>query len=226
MPNIAPLPAQPPHDDPVNDIDTATQPSKFRRFFGSFVSWVVIPLVIVLVLHTFVFQAFYVEGNSMQPDFASNDYLIVNKLSMTFNNLAGMVGVKSNPSLARGDVIIFRPPVAPNSFFVKRVIGLPGETVSIKNGKVTIINGEHPQGFVLNEDYIDKSQTTTVQTDNGELRVKVEQGKYFVMGDNRHPGGSYDSRDWGLLPKENIIGVAYLRLLPVSSLGTIPHPSY
>ncbi|MCC7289385.1 signal peptidase I [bacterium] len=221
MPNVAPLPTQPTTPNPTNTPDSDAPPSKARRFVGSFVSWVVVPIVIVLVLHTFVFQAFYVEGSSMEPGYQSNDYLIVSKLDMTFNNLSGLVGIKSNPNIKRGDVLVFHPPIAPQTFFVKRAIGLPGEKVIVKNGKVTIINEEHPNGLVLKEDYIDKNEPTL-----GDVSVTVEQGKYFVLGDNRRPSGSYDSRDWGLLPKENIIGVAYMRLLPVSAIGTLSRPNY
>jgi len=192
-----------------------------RRFIGSFVSWVIVPIVIVLVLHTFVFQAFYVEGSSMQPGYNSNDYLIVSKVDLTLNNLSSLVGIKSNPNIKRGDILVFRPPIAPTTFFVKRVIGLPGEKVVVKDGKVTIFNDQNPQGLVLKEDYIDKNEKTL-----GDVSTTVEQGKYFMMGDNRRPGGSYDSRDWGTLPKENIIGVAYMRLLPVSSIGTVSSPTY
>jgi signal peptidase I len=110
---------------------------------------------------------------------------------------------------ARGEIIVFRYPKDPTKVFVKRVIGLPGDRIVIKNGSVTVFNKANPNGFNPDTKY-EKSDTTTL-IDTDEV---VQAGNLFVMGDNRTPSGSYDSREWGELPSSYIIGHAVLRLAP------------
>ncbi|MCL4358467.1 MAG: signal peptidase I [Patescibacteria group bacterium] len=159
-------------------------------------------LLIVLPIRFFLFEPFFVVGQSMEPTFHSFDYLIVDKISYRFEK----------PQ--RNDVIIFRPPVDPSVFYIKRVIGLPGDTVIIQNGHVYIQNKHHPQGYELQEPYLPSTDTTP-----GNGVFKVTAGHYFVLGDNR--AASYDSRRWGLLPAQNIIGKVELNLVPISALFKI-----
>lgn len=206
---------------PSPDDKPAKQRSLLKKILASIFSWVIIPILIVLFVHNFIFQAFYVSGTSMVPTFNDGDYLVISKIDVTLNNIKRMVGVTGSIDAKRGDVIVFRYPASPQTFFVKRVIGLPGERVVVQDGKVTVYNKEHPDGLTLGEEYIAPGIVT-----QGSVDTVVEKDKFFVMGDNRTPGGSYDSRDWGLLPQYDIIGRAELRLLPVNHFGTIAEPKY
>lgn len=195
-------------------------PEKKHSIIKELLIWAGVTIAIVLIIQNFIFQAFYVSGSSMEPDYHNDDYLIISKIPLTTFDVGKLFGQK-NININRGDVLVFRYPNAPETFFIKRAIALPGERVTVKNGVVTIYNSGHPEGLVLKEDYIDKQFTT-----QGDIDQVVEQGKVFVMGDNRSPGGSFDSREWGQLPQGNITGFATLRLLPVSTLQFFTDPTY
>ena len=138
----------------------------------------------------------------MFPTFHDGEYLIVDELTYS---------VIKEPQ--RGEVIIFRYPNDTKRFFIKRIIGLPNEEIRIKNGGIVIVNKENPNGFTLDELYINERFNTTESFKTGE-------GEYFVMGDNRNK--SSDSRTWGVLPSKLIIGRAYLRLLPFDKISYLP----
>jgi len=179
---------------------------KNMRNFWDLIKFAVIALLIVVPIRMFIAQPFVVSGESMFPTFHDGEYLIVDELSY-------LIG-----SPHRGDVIIFRYPGDTKRFFIKRIIGLPNEEVSIKNGEVTIINKENPNGFTLTEPYIDEKFNTTSNYTTGS-------DEYFVMGDNRNR--SSDSRMWGeplttKLTDKLIIGRAYLRLLPFNNISYLP----
>jgi signal peptidase I len=158
-------------------------------------------VVIVIPLRLFVISPFVVDGESMHPTFENLDYLIIDEISYRFE------------SPQRGDVIVFRYPLDPSVFYIKRIIGLPGETVAIENGVVSITE---PDGdsFTLNEPYISAEDATYNET------VTLAPGDYFMMGDNR-PNSS-DSRVWGPLPAKDIVGRVFLRLLPLSRASIFP----
>jgi len=183
---------------------TAFTPPK-QKTEGSFVSelikFVLIAVVIVLPIRLFIAQPFIVSGASMEPTFQNGDYLIVDEISYRFNE----------PS--RGDVVIFRFPKDPSKFFIKRIIGLPGETVKIESGAVNVTNDKHPDGFNLYEPYI-SAQTNNINP------VKLEDNEYFVLGDNRQ--ASSDSRIWGPLTDDLMVGRAFLRLFPLSQADIFP----
>jgi len=176
---------------------------KSNSFLKELFHFALIILFVVLPIRFFVAQPFVVVGTSMEPTFLNKDYLIVDELSYRL----------SDPK--RGDVIIFKFPGGEEKqkYFIKRIIGLPGETVDIKNGVVTIFNSKNPNGFVLNETYIAEPPRNT-------LTMTVETDRYFVMGDNRDV--SYDSRSWGPLDKREIVGKAFLRLLPLKNTDLHP----
>ena len=172
--------------------------------FIELVKFAIIAVIIVFPIRMFIAQPFIVSGSSMVDTFHDKDYLIVDELSYRFE------------APKRGDVIVFRYPNDPSKFFIKRIIGLPGETVSVKGDVVTIKNDAHPEGFTLTENYSEKnSENAPTITDK-----KITDGDYFVMGDNR-PASS-DSRYWGLLPKKNITGRVFLRLFPFTDIGVLP----
>lgn len=162
----------------------------------------IIALIIVVPVRMFVAQPFIVSGASMQETFHNGEYLIVDQLSYHLKH----------PE--RGDVVIFRYPRDPSKYFIKRVIGVPGDTITIEGSTVSIANETHPNGQVINEPYIKSMQPgTTIVEELGER-------EYFVMGDNRD--ASSDSRVWGVLQEENIVGRAYLRLFPPHELDYLP----
>lgn len=203
--------------DPVGTSDGYVEPSAlqsiangFRTIIVATLSWVVFPFAIVLVLHNFVFQAYHVLGTSMVPTLHETDYLIVSKLSDTAAMVQSTFGKKTDYIPARGKIIVFHYPQDVSKVFVKRVVGLPGDRVVIKNGTVSIVNETNKNGFNPDTSYELSSTNTLIDTDE-----TVQPGNVFVLGDNRTPGGSFDSREWGQLPSSYIIGDAVLRLLPL-----------
>ncbi|MBU2539638.1 signal peptidase I [Patescibacteria group bacterium] len=167
----------------------------------------VIALVIVVPIRYFLFQPFIVKGDSMLPNFNSGDYLIIDEISYRFGN----------PE--RGDVIVFKYPKNPIHKFIKRIIGLPGETVEIKDGQPAIYD-KNGQKQTINEiSYISDPKSTY-----GNLQIVLGENEYFVLGDNR-PYSS-DSRAWGAVPRQNIIGKVFIRVFPLASLSKIPNPAY
>ena len=160
-----------------------------------------IAILIVLPFRIFIAQPFLVSGASMSPNFETGHYLIVDQLSYNFQK----------PK--RGEVIIFRYPKNPKKFFIKRVIGLPNETIILKEGVVTIQNEDNPDGFIVEEPYIKFHSKRN-------LEMNLTKGEYFVMGDNR-PASS-DSRSWGVLSEKLIIGRALIRLFPFTKIELFP----
>lgn len=156
-----------------------------------------VAFVIVAGLRMFVFQPFLVRGASMEPNFHNFDYLIVEEVSYRFRK----------PD--RGEVIVFRFPRDPSQRYIKRIIGLPGETLQVQDGRVSIWRGEEP--VELEEGW----QVLPVAP--GSVRMQLGEDEYFVMGDNRQH--SSDSRNWGALPEEFIIGRVFLRVLPLSAFA-------
>lgn len=166
---------------------------------------VIVALILVVGLRTFVFQPFLVRGASMEPNFHNWDYLIVDELTYRFR------------TPERGDVIVFQYPNDPSQRYIKRIVGLPGETVEVNDGKVAIF--EDGSGFVLDEtDYLPSGQTP------GSVRITLEEDEYFVLGDNRRH--SSDSRNWGTLRENLIIGRALVRVFPLAALAKVETPEY
>ncbi len=157
---------------------------------------------VVIPFRVFVAEPYLVDGISMDPTFHTNDYLIVDKLSYHFR------------SPERGSVIVFKFPNDPSRKFIKRIIGLPNETVSIKNGIVTITNVDHPEGLVLSNAYITKTKIEDMNTRT------LGPDEYFVMGDNR--AESYDSRYWGPVQSSYLLGKPIIRLFPFREIGFSP----
>lgn len=211
-------------DQDGSSSDRESKASGFFRVVKFILSWIVTPLALVFLFQTLIFQAFYVNGQSMEPSFNNGDYLIITKLGLTLNNAAKLLHLKPALAFHRGDILIFKPPIATSEFFIKRVIALPGERVMIKNGQVTIYNSQHPDGFVIHEPYTD--QASKAPATLGNIDEVIDQDKYFVMGDNRLPDASYDSRQWGELPASDISGKVVSRLLPLNNFELVPSPQY
>lgn len=181
--------------------------SEILAFVWETIKVVVISLAIILPIRYYLVQPFFVKGASMEPNFEDGDYLLVDELSYRF----------SMPE--RGDVVIFRYPLDPSQFFIKRIIGLPGETIEIKDNTVKIYNKKKPNGFVLDESYLAPDQKTL-----GDTTIKIDDNEYFVLGDNRLQ--SSDSRRWGLVNQSLITGKAFLRPWPFTKTIRIPSIVY
>jgi signal peptidase I len=194
---------------------TVPPAQKKSSFLKELVSFALIVIFIVLPIRLFVAQPFVVVGTSMQPTFESNDYLIVDELSYHFEapKRGDVVVFKYDNTYGTSDTSDAQGGEDGSKFFIKRIIGLPGETIDIHNGKVTIINKANPNGFVLNEPYEKEAPTNS-------MTVTLDNSHYFVMGDNREV--SFDSRSWGPMPASKLVGKVFLRLLPFSKLGLAP----
>ncbi len=178
---------------------------------------VVISLIVVIPIRMYIAQPFVVSGQSMDKTLANGNYLIIDEVSYKFQN----------PE--RGEVIVFRVPeealaisnysLDKKMFFIKRIIGLPGETVEIDGDSVKIFNEKNPKGITLNEPYAFVDKLSPYFKDI-KKKIVLKSDEYFVMGDNRH--NSSDSRFWGPLKKENIKGKTFLRLFPFNKISITP----
>jgi signal peptidase I len=180
------------------------EPNKTKmQSFWELVRFALIALIIVIPIRIFVAEPFIVSGSSMVPTFTNGDYLIVDKISYELG------------TPHRDDVVVFRYPNDTTKFFIKRIIGLPGETVDVKSSlnQVTITNAQHPNGFQLDESFVKNFGGI-----DGHFVLGPNQ--YFVMGDNRI--ASSDSRSWGPVNKNLLVGKAFLRLLPITNIDMWP----
>lgn len=181
--------------------NSPSQNQSVRPFAVELIRFILIAVLIVVPIRFFIAKPFIVSGESMHPSFENANYLIVDQLSYRLH------------SPAREDVVIFRYPRDPSKFFIKRIIGLPGETVRMEDGEVTVFNEKHPQGLKLAQPYIN---TKTFES----LTISLRSDEYFVLGDNR--AESSDSRVWGPLESTYIVGTPFARLFPPSKIGLHP----
>lgn len=177
-------------------------PEKPESTFWAIAKVVIVSMVIVLPIRAFVAQPFIVQGASMEPTYHEHEYLVVDELSYLF----------TDPK--RGDVIVFRYPRTPSQFFIKRIIGLPGERVEIRGGDVYIRANKTAEAIRLDESYLPSDLKTSPDTVSD-----LDEEEYFVMGDNRFH--SHDSRQWGVLDSKYIIGRSWMRLWPITRLGIV-----
>ena len=186
---------------PTKDIVTKKNYS-FRDEAWETFRFLCIAIVIVVPIRLFIAQPFIVSGASMDPTFKDKQYLIVDELSYHLGDPL------------RGDVVIFKYPRNPKQYFIKRVIGLPGETVIVNGqGQVFIKDTDGNITLTLDEPYVEHMKDDSVE-------LKLGLGEYFMMGDNR--SGSFDSRSWGAVDRELIVGKAFLRLFPLTELAVLP----
>lgn len=171
-----------------------------RSFLSELIRFAIVAAIIVIPIRLFIAQPFVVSGASMYPTFENGEYLIVDELSYHLGEAE------------RGDVAIFKYPLDQTKFFIKRIIGLPGESIAITNGVVTVteVDGTVAE---LEEPYLQN-----ISDEN--FSITLETDEYFVMGDNR-PASS-DSRIWGALPEELLVGKAFIRLLPITRIDHAP----
>lgn len=172
----------------------------------------ILALVIITPIRIFLFQPFFVQGASMEPNFEDGQYLIINELGYKETDIGigdkNIFSVGSFKDLKRDDVIVFRYPKDPKQFFIKRVVGLPGEKIKISDGKVYVFNKENPEGLILDESSYLPGELRT----KGELMEQLGKNEYFVLGDNRDY--SHDSRAWGAVDKKFVVGKVLVRAWP------------
>ncbi|HVO28869.1 MAG TPA: signal peptidase I [Candidatus Paceibacterota bacterium] len=192
-----------------------------RKFLASLLEVLEIALVAVgavFIVRTFLVQPFLVSGSSMVPNFENGDYLLVDELTY-----------RIRPP-ERGEVVVFHDPQDWSTYFIKRVIGLPGEKVEIANNTVTVFNAAHPDGLALDETYLPAG--TAVSPDNcvggsfatGICTYDLSSSTFLMLGDNRPE--SFDSRGWGPLPERNIVGLVRIRLWPLNEITAFTPPKY
>ncbi|MDF1498022.1 MAG: signal peptidase I [Patescibacteria group bacterium] len=182
--------------------------SEVKSFSFETIKIVVISLVVIIGIRAFVMQPFFVSGKSMEPNFFDGDYLIVDEISYRLGE----------PE--RGDVIIFHYPYDVREYYIKRVIGLPGEKIKIKDNTIIIYNNENPEGFIIKEGVYLPSDVLTM----GDYEKELKNNQYYVLGDNRT--ASADSRRWGVLEKHYIVGKAWIRAWPVSNFAVFEEINY
>lgn len=203
------------------DLDKKTQPSPAenpaakevgKSVFGSiglfFLELIKVALlagITIALVRYFLFKPFYVKGESMEPTYLAKEYLIIDELSYRFREPV------------RGEVIVFRAPVAEKDFYLKRIIALPGERVKVEENKVIVFNSEHPQGILVEEEYL-------VEETPGDVSYTLGPDEYFVLGDNRD--ASFDSRRFGPITKDVIVGRTWIRGWPVNRVEFFEPPTY
>lgn len=177
-------------------------------FVGEVLRVVIFALAIIVPVRYLLVQPFYVKGASMEPNFHDAEYLIIDELSYRFR------------SPARGEVVVLRNPARPSEFFIKRIIGLPGEHLEIAGDRIRVTNAAHPVGFSLDESpYLDPSVAT-----NGNLQVDLGGRQYYVFGDNR--SYSLDSRSFGPVDRKTIVGRVWIRAWPFERFTQFSAPHY
>lgn len=194
-------------DEKQNDFVSSPEvlsPESSIREDKNVLWYAVVALGLALFIRFFVATPYMVSGSSMEHTFENLDYLIIDRLTYTM----------SDPK--RGDVVVFTQPQAHSRDLIKRIVGLPGETVVIRGNEVSIINAENPDGTVLNEPYLTAENYGGINN----MQVTLKENEYYVLGDNRRV--SADSRMWGPLPKTDIIGRVIVRLFPFTAIQALP----
>jgi signal peptidase I len=208
--------------DPNSGEAMPAEPSGTRRGFGcllEIVETLVLTLVIYLLIHNFIAQPFEVDQNSMIPTIEPQQYVLIDKLTPRFDDYR------------RGDIVVFQPPSGYEQGgipFIKRVIGLPGDMIRLDNGRV-FVTAPGGSPVLIEEPYVVRGVSGVVEPTQprdaaGTSEWTVPEGSYFVMGDNRPQ--SQDSRVFGPIDRELIVGRAWLRYFPLDQIGFMERPEY
>ena len=187
--------------DPNNNKSELSFFPEVKSFSFETFKIVILSLIVIIGIRSFVMQPFFVSGQSMEPNFHDGDYLIVDEISYRLGD----------PE--RGDTIIFHYPNDTRLFYIKRIIGLPGEKIEIKDNIIIIYNAENPEGMKLDENFYIPSDKVIF----GNYTKELKNDEYYVLGDNRV--ASADSRVWGVLKKNFIVGKAWMRPWPLDNIS-------
>jgi len=180
---------------------------RLTEYILEIIKVVLISLAIIVPVRYFLIQPFYVKGASMEPNFFDHEYLIIDEISYRFGE----------PS--RGEIVVFKYPRDPSQYFIKRIIGLPNETIEIKDEKIIIYNKDNSEGMPLDEEYLDEGVKTL-----GNRVLSLGADEYFVLGDNRL--ASFDSRSFGSIKKRSIVGRVWFRGWPFDKIKVFETPEY
>ena len=204
---------QPPAEPDIVEPAEDTKPVSAKAFWLDALETIAIALAIFFVIYNFVAQPHLVKGESMLPNYHDGEYILTSKMYDWWG------------APQRGDVVVLKSPDDKSVQFIKRIIGLPGEKIKIENNHVIIYNSQHPNGITLQESYLAGSVTTDghASIPEGEI-VPIPKDNYVVMGDNRN--ASYDSRAWGFVAKEDLVGRAFFIYWPLNDFGLVAHAKY
>lgn len=191
-------------DDENQEVEEQSTLNKVGMFFLELIKVVVLAGITIVLIRYFLFKPFYVKGQSMEPNFFEKDYLIIDEITYRFREPV------------RGEVVVFNAPGV-EDHYLKRIIGLPGERVKVEGSKIVIYNDEYPQGMVIEETYLDDDTP-------GSITITLQDDEYFVLGDNRD--ASYDSRRFGAIKGESIIGRVWFRGWPFNRISSFTTPEY
>jgi signal peptidase I len=188
---------------PLFQPKNASQKEAWLKNWFQFTKNIDLVLIIGLLFRAFVLQPYIVDGSSMEETYHNNEYLLVDQITYRFRE----------PKI--GEVIVFHPPIDENTNYIKRIIGLPGDTVEIQNNTVSV------NGHVIAEPFTYPNSIT--RTFESDYKVTLKEKEYFVMGDNREH--SSDSREWGPVPKSDIVGRSWLIVYPFNYFGLVKNPT-
>lgn len=210
-----PPPEQPQSVEPLNNQTIVMEPQKTNKLKGflSFVLFIAGVLLTAFLINQFIFQSYFVDGTSMTPTLQNNDRLIIEKVGRSFNRIQGKPYIPG-----RGQIVVLDSSLigvnGQEEQLIKRTIGLPGETVIVEDGKVTIKNAESPNGFNV-DDALGLRLDATYSDER--IEITIPEGHVYVMGDNRTQNGSYDSRAFGPVASEKLEGRLWARVLPLTT---------
>ncbi|MBI5732002.1 MAG: signal peptidase I [Candidatus Magasanikbacteria bacterium] len=187
--------------------DTLTPQSGTKLFFVELVKLGLFAVITIVLVRYFLFKPFYVRGASMEPNFFDKEYLIIDEITFRLRE----------PQ--RGEIIVFHYPGNRSEYFLKRIIGLPGERIKIKDNEVMIYNNEHPEGLTLAEAYLPPGLPS-----RPDVSYTLGSSQVFVLGDNRN--SSFDSRFFGPIEKKDIVGRVVLRGYPFNRVKVFSPPAY
>lgn len=189
-----------------SDQEEISKKMTLREEIIDFLKFLIILLLVYFLIKNYIAQPFLVKGQSMENNFHDGDYVVVDVLSYKIRD----------PK--RFEVVIFDTDFIDKyphkqGYYIKRIVGIPGDRVTVKDKKVTLFNNENPNGLTLEEKYLDDN---TVTNSPEPVDITLQDNQYFVMGDNRD--NSSDSRYWGYLPEEHILGKPFVRLYPFQDM--------
>lgn len=179
---------------------------KLFEFIWEVAKVLIVSLAIVLPIRAYIVQPFFVDGDSMEPNFFRHEYLLVDELSFRFR------------PPERGEVIVFRYPLDRRYYYIKRIIGLPGETIKFENGKIAIIKPNQEKIILDESSYLPDPAPVSFN------EISLKDNQYYVRGDNRLR--SFDSKDWGPINKDDIVGRVWLRIWPINKVHAFTPPKY
>ena len=180
----------------------------FTRILEEKLALIILAPIVAVIITTFIFHFYRVDGHSMEKTFQDNDLLLVEKVGKTTSTI-----LRKNYLPQRYDIIVFtQPNYDPNIELVKRVIGLPGDRVVVKNKEIKVYNRENPEGINIDENLPGEASEIEFVSRFEKSDVNIKDGEVFVLGDNRP--GSDDSRFFGPVETNNIVGKVIVRIMP------------